>query len=1027
MDEIVTIIFVILAVALVLLVMPIVALVKASRARREARELAEQVRSLGLELTILKRRVAEGVAAPAGAPPAPSAVAAPPPQPEPKAPTVVVAAQPPPPPEVVSAALPPLPPTPPALPPEVVVPPPLPFPEEGPALAARTATPPPSDTVRPPVPPPVPAEPEPAFNWEQFVGVKLFAWIAGVGLLFTAIYFLKYSIDHGWIPPAARAALGFLAGAGLVVGGLVSIRRNFAATGQSLTATGIVMLYAVTIACKLYYRFEFFDAAATGGLLVLITIAAFLLAVRLNAQVVALLGLLGGFLTPIMLSTGHDNPPGLFSFIALLDLALLAVVLHRRWNYLAALAALGTVIMQIGWAEKFFALEKLPTAVTVLVAFNVLFAIAVYLARRLERPSHWIAGAALLPPAVALGFSLYFCSLPAVAERAGWVLGNVLLADLALLAICALHRSFARLSLIAGLATFAVAAIWIGAAVNDALLLWALAFVVVLAALHAVFPFVQSRLEPGVDQRRWSALFPPVALLVLLIPFAQMDEVGWWLWPAVLVLNLFALCAAALTRLFSALAASLLITLLVLGVAIAQLPSGFAGGGRELLLIAGFSVFFCAGAVWLVRRFGGQLGGDAPDWSAYLPDATAGLPFLLLLMLVFKLNQTDPSMIFGVVLLLGALLYGIAIVARRGAPILAAFAGTLLVEYCWWSEWAHLGDKGVALVWFAAFGLGFLALPFLFRRRAIDLQPFWAVAALSLPFHFLLINRAVSSLAPEFVRDAGGALPALCVLPTLAGLVALLRSIPADAPFRLNRLAWFGASTLFFITLIFPLQFSNQWLTIAWACEGAALFWLFHRIPHPGLRVVGLALLTAVFARLVLNPEILHYVERSPTPIFNWILLTYGVAAFCCFAGIRLLAPPRDRVLGLNAPAILAVFGTVLAFALVNFEIADYFTPEGSWVRLEFSGNFARDISYTIAWALFALVLILVGMRQRIRAARYTAFALLGVTYLKLFLHDMSNLETVYKMVVFLVVSVVTLAASFLFARFLRNNPPAQP
>lgn len=1012
MDEIAVILFVVVGVAALLLVMPIVALVKAAGARREARETAERLRELTLEFALLKRRVGESAAAPS------ATTAATPPQSVTPAPVVAPAAVVPPP---VPA---PAPVAPPPIPAAAVRPPPIPpLPADIPASAP----------MPPPVPAaqaPLPAEPaKPAFDWEQFVGVKLFAWIAGIGLLFAAVYFLKYSVDHGWIPPAARAALGFLAGAGLIVGGLFSIRREFKATGQSLVATGVVVLYAVTIACRLYYRFDFFQGPAAGALLVLVTVAAFLLAVRLEAQVVAILGLFGGFLTPLMLSTGVDNPPGLFGFIALLDLGILAVALHRRWFYLGVLAAAGTVLLQIGWAEKFFELAKLPTAVFVLIGFNVLFALTVGLARRLGRSSDWLAAAAVLPPVVALGFTIYFASLPAVAARAGWVLGNLLVADLALLAVCALHRPFARLALVAGLGTFGVAAIWIAAAVNDDLLPWALGFVVVVAGLHAAFPFVQERLEPGAEHRRWSALFPPLAVALLLIPFTAMDDVGWWLWPTVLVLNLLALVAAALTRLLAALAASLLLTLVVLAVAIAQLPAGITSGSRELLLVGAFAIFFCAGAVWLVRRFGGSLGGAAPDWTAYLPDATAGLPFLLVLMLVFKLRQPDPSAIFGVVLLLVALLYGIAIVARRGAPVLAAFAGMLLIEYCWRSENGLAGDQAVALVWFVAFALGLVAAPFLFRRRVLELQPFWAVAALSLPLHFRLIQRGVATLQPELMADAGGALAAVCALPPLAGLVGLLRSVPREAPFRLNRLAWFGGATLFFVTLIFPLQFNQQphWITISWALEGAALLWLFHRIPHPGLRLTGLGLLTAVFARLILNPAVLHYAPRSETPLFNWILAAYGLATLCCFAGMRLLAPPRDRPLGVNAPALLAVFGTILAFALVNFEIADYFTPADSWVRLEFSGNFARDIAYTIAWALFALVMIIIGMRRRLRAARYAALALLAVTYGKLFFHDMSQLETVYKMVVFLVVSVVTLAASFLFQRFLRNQPPAQP
>ena len=71
--------------------------------------------------------------------------------------------------------------------------------------------------------------------------------------------------------------------------------------------------------------------------MVLITATACVVAVALEAQVVALLGMLGGFLTPALIYTGQDNPLGLFGYIALLDAGLLAVALHRRWHYLGAL------------------------------------------------------------------------------------------------------------------------------------------------------------------------------------------------------------------------------------------------------------------------------------------------------------------------------------------------------------------------------------------------------------------------------------------------------------------------------------------------------------------------------------------------------------------------------------------------------------------------------------------------------------------------------------------------------------------
>ena len=116
----------------------------------------------------------------------------------------------------------------------------------------------------------------------------------------------------------------------------------------------------------------------------LITTTAFLLAVRLDAMVVAILGMLGGFLTPILLSTGQDNPLGLFGYIAILDAGLIVVALNRRWHFLTALAAAGTAFMQIGWAGKFFEPEKyfegdkILVALAVLLGFNALYLAAAW-------------------------------------------------------------------------------------------------------------------------------------------------------------------------------------------------------------------------------------------------------------------------------------------------------------------------------------------------------------------------------------------------------------------------------------------------------------------------------------------------------------------------------------------------------------------------------------------------------------------------------------------------------------------------
>ena len=190
------------------------------------------------------------------------------------------------------------------------------------------------------------------------MGAKLFAWIGGLALFLGVAFFVKYSFEHNLIPPELRVAIGFIIGTGLVMSGMLLKRKENAVTAQTLCATGILVLYAVTFACRSYYHFGFFGLIPTFLLMTLITAVAFLLAVRLNAIVVAVLGIAGGFLTPVLLSTNQDNPLGLFSYIALLDIGLLAVAQRQRWNVLPILGALGTAVMQFAWLAAFFAPEK---------------------------------------------------------------------------------------------------------------------------------------------------------------------------------------------------------------------------------------------------------------------------------------------------------------------------------------------------------------------------------------------------------------------------------------------------------------------------------------------------------------------------------------------------------------------------------------------------------------------------------------------------------------------------------------------
>lgn len=833
------------------------------------------------------------------------------------------------------------------------------------------------------------------------MGVKLFAWIGGLVLFLGLAFFVKYSFENNLVSPEIRVAIGYVIGAGLLVGGLVMARKSYAVLGQTLCATGVLVLYANIFASHAFYHF--LGVIPAFGLMVLVTAAAFLLAVRLNGQVVAILGLLGGFLTPVLLSTGTDNPRGLFCYLALLDAGLIAVVNRKRWNYQLVLAALGTVVMQFAWADRFFMVEKVYTAMYVFLGFELLFLIAF---RLCDRENKWINAAAIGMAFVPLVFALNLLDYHELGQKPWLIFTFILAADLGLLALVLLRCRLATVHLAAGGAVFFVLAVWTGKFLTPALLNWALGFYFVFAVLHGAFPVVLQRVRPDATPVWWGQLFPPIALLLVMLPVLKLPELSWLVWVCVLGLDALVFGLAFVTASVVAIVAALVLTLVVIGAWVLHVPVVIFDLPAMLFVVGGFALVFFGLGIFVVRRLAGRLPSANLDVRAQIPSMSAILPFLLLVMVVLRVPIADPSPVFGLAFLLVVLLLGVTRWTGVGALTMVGLLSSAALEYAWHSTRFKPENATVVLPWYLAFTAAFTVFPFLFRRQLQAQTTPWAAAALAGPVHFNLVYQLVKATWPNPVM---GLLPAAFALPPLIGLIVLLRGER-----KLSHLAWFGGATLFFVTLIFPVQFERQWITIGWALEGAALLWLWHRVPHSGLRLVGVGLLCVAFARLGLNPAVLGYHPRSTTAIWNWYLYAYGITAACLFAGARL---HRERA------ALLATLGTVLAFFLLNIEIADYFTPTGQRaLTFEFSGNFTRDMTYSIAWALFALALLIAGIVKKLRAARYASLALLGVTLLKLFFHDLRQLGQLQRIGAFVGVAVILLVSSFLYQRFVTTE-----
>ena len=241
-----------------------------------------------------------------------------------------------------------------------------------PGRPAPPAAPPPADE----------APPAPAFDLERWVGVRGAAVLGSIVLALAGFLFLKYSIEHGLIPPAVRVAIGVAVGLGAILGAEALRRRDYAVTADALSGAGIVLLYASFWACHVLYRLT--GAGTTFVLMVLVTAAAGVLSWRHRSLTIAVLGLAGGFATPFLLSTGADRPIALFGYLLLLNAGLLTLARRRGWPVLGIAGIAATAFYEAAWIAAKMGPHRVPLGLAILAVFALLYAIA---AARDEEPS----------------------------------------------------------------------------------------------------------------------------------------------------------------------------------------------------------------------------------------------------------------------------------------------------------------------------------------------------------------------------------------------------------------------------------------------------------------------------------------------------------------------------------------------------------------------------------------------------------------------------------------------------------------
>jgi uncharacterized membrane protein len=719
------------------------------------------------------------------------------------------------------------------------------------------------------------------------MGAWAFAAAGGLGLLVGGLLFFAYGLDAGWFAwfgPGARFLTGVLAGIGALVGSELLIRRGYTAGSAGAGGAGVGLLYGA-----LYAGFDLYELLPQGPTFALmcgVTAVSVLLAWKRGSRLLAVLGLLGGLLTPILVSSGDNKALILFGYLALLNAGMLAVAVRRKWPELPALATLGTLIVEVGWALEYGAPDQLPVGLGAALVFAGLYAFAALHERTGERMRRLLLAASLVP---------WLAVLPLLVPRdlVSYTSGGprfedpgplVWLVPVFLVAMSLLHARLSRRESWLGLASLATLG---------------------LSQLVLVLGWEPS-LERVGDPLHWGHGLVAMGLVAPLLAR----------WPG-----------GGLSERGRSLELEISASLLATG-ALAAL--GVVAGGSSMLLacVVGTTV----GVVGALASYQGR------GWTAI-----AGLAASLLPLYGALPRWSDEAFL------------------SVASPAVLAVVAVVTV----WPFLAHRDEGG--------------------RSR---LGP-WLASALAGPVFYPFLHLAWEE---AWGGEILGLLPVVLGAVSLTAALVLRQRLLAEPGDR--KLALYVVAGTLFACVAVPVQLEGQWITLGWALQAMVLAALGRRFVHPGLRLFAVALIGLVAGRLLLEPTVIDFPAQIH-PIFNELVVTYLIVGGSWFVAAGQLDKQPPVLEQLPIPSLIRAAVVLLAFALLNLELALLFAEDG--MPRFAGGSLGQEMARSISWGLFGAGLLGLGVQVRRRWLRLFAMAFLVLAAGKVFFVDLWDLEGMWR------------------------------
>ncbi|BCS94813.1 hypothetical protein DSLASN_04450 [Desulfoluna limicola] len=792
-------------------------------------------------------------------------------------------------------------------------------------------------------------------DWELFAGTRLFAWLGGIALFIAAGFFVKYSIDNNLIPAQLRLAIGAVTGIALLISSGRIKTDRYDILRQTLAAGGIGVLYSVAFAATLYY--QYIPKAMGFGLLSLISATAFVLSAFYKRISISVLGAMGAFVTPLLVSTGRGSLLLLFLYLAVVSTGLQRVSRTLASPCLIFIAAAGTLFAAGCATLATFGSSSALAMAVMWSAIPILFALFLApddLMPEENQSIRWAGFLSFLPSlAVALVLTL---------DRSGWHSLLIITATSAAALALGLqnkgwHPRVAPFSVL----TFIPALGWAATRFDAESASVSYLLFLIYGVTGGLGPIaLMARHGHSASMLRWMKIFPAAVVAASLLALLGTPFQNILFWPVMLGLQLVGI---GVSLVIGALLQVLLLILLFIGGGLFWLfsmPPGVIGIGFFLFLLVAGSLLVAAMIAFIkvVPKIAAALNipeasgikMNRPTMEQWLTAAPSVGVFLLLGAAFAIKHPHYPHA--GMVTLVSFLALSLFFSKRldfQPSGIIAILAAAT-AQSIW--VLSH-GDTTIlfsAVTWSSVLFLAALILPFLFFKEQGNWHGIWNSAALFEVAQMLFVLYAVKYLWPG---DLSGWLPLAPALLKLGPVAILLKRLE-KTPHRNSILAFHGGALLFYLSTLPVLLLPHGWIGVALVFEASLLLWLNRRVEHTGLRWV--ALFMAPSGLLVLVTALPLMKEAGNLPIFNPAFFSVAACTAALGAAVK-LSPWPDRKLGrMDLPNTFLWMSLGTGFYLINLAIADFFAGPGEAFMLIPDGDFIHWATYALAWTGFGAI-----------------------------------------------------------------------